>query len=121
MSILLSSGLDSNLINSIFKKKNIDLKKYFVIFPDNKELVNEKELLKKKLNLEINQDQTIEIFEKDIPNNLEKLINHMQYPLQNFNSITMTKYVNTLKNIQEQKFYSQAMEQMNYLLDIKDI
>ena len=47
MSILLSSGLDSNLINSIFKKKNIDLRKYCVIFPDNKELVNEKELLKK--------------------------------------------------------------------------
>ena len=97
MSILLSSGLDSNLINSIFKKKNIDLRKYCVIFPDNKELVNEKELLKKKLNLEVNQDQTIEIFEKDIPNNLEKLINHMQYPLQNFNSITMMKICEHIK------------------------
>ena len=40
----LIKALDSNLINSIFKKKNIDLRKYCVIFPDNKELVNEKEL-----------------------------------------------------------------------------
>ena len=97
MSILLSSGLDSNLINSVLKKSNKDLTKYCVIFPDNKNLTNEKEILKSKFDIEIAQDQTIEIFEKDIPDNLEKLIKHMKYPLQNFNSITMMKICDHIK------------------------
>jgi asparagine synthase (glutamine-hydrolysing) len=96
ISILLSSGLDSNLLNKILEK-NRNIEKYCVIFPDNQEIINEKKILKKVLKLEIKESNTIEVFDRDIPDNLEKLTNHMSHPLQNFNSLTMVKICEHIK------------------------
>lgn len=94
--ILLSSGLDSNLINQILeKKKNIE--KFTVIFPDSKSSINENEILRRNYNIDIKKENIIKIFDKDIPNNLEKLITKINIPIQNFNSITFMKICEFIK------------------------
>lgn len=85
--IFLSSGLDSNLINTLIHQ-DIDIEKFLLNFSNINESENEYEILKKNLGKEIKKLNKIDSSEEEIYKNLNKLISHTYLPINNYNSLT---------------------------------